>query len=185
MKIARFALICSLSLYLSACATTHKDFKTANVKPNEGVVIGKVNVSYNGRDMTKECAVCLNGTSGPCQNLTEDGLIFKNIPKGPATVRRVECKDTSIQHYNITGADFTVADGVTYFGNVNIDWTNKGGFKASDMFGLIGAAISESSNDGAIKMAVRDVGMTEVVKAYEEQTKEKIKPSKSIAKVGQ
>lgn len=178
--------ILALGLFLAGCATTYKDFKTAYIKPNEGVAIGKVNIKYNGKDLNKECAVCLNSVNGPCQNLTDEGLVFKNIPKGEASIRRIACKDTSLQHYNMSGANFQVGEGVTYFGQVDIDWANKGGFKASDMFGAIGAAISESSNDGTIKMSVKDGNIAEVVKAYEQQTKqEKIKATKSLAKVGQ
>lgn len=172
---------------LSGCATTYKDFKVADVKPTEGVAIGKVNIKYNGKDFNSECAVCLNSVNGPCQNLTENGIVFKNIPKGEATLRRIACKDTSLQHYNINGATFQVADnGVTYFGQVDIEWANKGGFKASDMFGAIGAAISESSNDGTIKMSVKDGNISDVVKAYEQHTKqEKIKTTKSLVKAVQ
>ncbi len=186
MRIINAGIICLLGIYLTACATTHKDFKLADVKPTEGVVVGKVNIKYNGKDMNKECAVCLNSVNGPCQNLTENGFVFKNIPKGEATLRRIACKDVSLQHYNIAGATFQVADGVTYFGQVDIEWANKGGFHVGDMFGAIGAAISESSNDGTIKMSVKEGNMTEVVRAYEQQTsQEKLKPSKSLVKAVQ
>lgn len=173
------------ALVITGCATTYKDFKPSKVKPDEGVAIGKVNIKYNGKDFNKECAVCLNSVNGPCQNLTEEGLIFQNIKKGESSVRRIACKDTSMHHYNIDGANFTQADGVTYFGQVEVEWTNGGGFKTSDMFGLIGAMVSESKNDGTIKMSVSPGNMAEVVKVYEQQTKlENIKASKSVVKVG-
>lgn len=178
-----FLLSC---FYLSGCATTYKDFKTSEIKANEGVAIGKVNIKYNGKDMNKDCAICLNSINGPCQNLTEDGIVFKNIPKGDATLRRVVCKDSSMQHYNIEGAKFVVADDINYFGEVNIEWANKGGFKASDMFGAIGAIVSESSNDGTIKLSVKEGNMKEVVRAYEQQTKlENVKTSKTLIRVVQ
>ena len=68
-----------ISLSLVGCATTYKDFKPSKVKPDEGVAIGKVNIKYNGKDLNKECAVCLNSVNGPCQNLTEEGLVFQNM----------------------------------------------------------------------------------------------------------
>lgn len=186
MNNLKFISLLFLGLYLSGCATTYKDFKPTEVKPNEGVAIGKVNIKYNGKDMNKECAVCLNSINGPCQNLTDEGFIFKNVPKGESSIRRIACKDTSLQHYNLNGAIFQVAEGINYFGQVDIEWANKGGFKAGDMFGAIGAVISESSNDGTVKMSVKDGNMNEVVKAYEQQTKqEKIRANKSIVKVGQ
>lgn len=186
MKKLILATLAVLGLITSGCATTYKDFKTADIKPTDGVAIGKVNIKYNGKNLNKECAVCLNSINGPCQNLTDEGLVFKNIPKGEASIRRIACKDTSLQHYNIQGANFQVQDGVNYFGHVDIEWANNGGFKASDMFGAIGAAISESSNDGTIKMSVKEGNLSEIVKAYETHTKqEKIKVNKSVAKAGQ
>jgi hypothetical protein len=170
-------------LLLSGCATTYKDFKTSDIKPNEAVAIGKVNIKYNGKSMNNECFVCLNSSNGPCQKLTEEGFVFQNIPKGVASLSRIACKDTSQQHYNITGANFKVADDVNYFGEVNIDWTNKGGFKTSDLFGAVGMLISEANNDGTIKMNIKEGNMNDVVKAYEQQTKlEKIKANKCLIK---
>lgn len=185
MKALYFFVLSGVVVFLSGCATTYKDFKPSQVKPEEGVAIGKVNIKYNGKDFNKECAVCLNSVNGPCQNLTPEGFVFKNIPKGEASLRRIACKDTSLQHYNMNGATFQVVEGTNYFGNVEIEWANKGGFKASDMFGAIGALVSESSNDGTIKMTVKEGNMGEVVKAYEDQTKQKSKSTKSIVKVGQ
>jgi hypothetical protein len=184
-KIANSITLLIVLMIFSGCATTYKDFKTLDVKPYQGVVIGKVNIKYNGKDMNKECAVCLNTVNGPCLDLTEEGFVFKNIPKGEASIRRIACKDVSVHHYNIEGALFEVLEGVNYFGQVDIEWANQGGFKTSTMFGLVGAIVSESSNDGTIKMSVKEGNMTEVVKAYEAHTKqEKLKVNKSIVKVG-
>jgi len=38
--------------------------------------------------------------------------------------------------FYIDGANFKQTAGVTYIGQVEIDWTNKGGFKATDLFGF-------------------------------------------------
>ncbi len=184
-KVSSLIFLMFILVLTSSCATTYKDFKTLDVKPYQGVVIGKVNIKYNGKDLNKECAVCLNSVNGPCLDLTDEGYVFKNIPKGEASIRRIACKDVSVHHYNIEGALFEVLDGVNYFGQVDIEWTNQGGFKTSTMFGLVGAIVSESSNDGTIKMSVKEGNMAEVVKAYEAQTKqEKLKVNKSIAKIG-
>ena len=176
----------TFSFFLCSCATsTYKDFKVSQVVENEGVAIGKVNIKYNGKDSNKECFVCLDSVNGPCQKLTEEGFVFLNTSKGAASIRRIACKDTSMQHYNIEGANFTQSDGVTYFGNVDIAWTNDGGFKASTMFGAVGAMISESNNDGTINMACSPGKMSEVVAAYEQQTKQTaVQATKSIVKAG-
>ncbi len=120
---------------------------------------------------------------GPCQKLTSEGLVFMKVPKGEASLRRITCKDTSMQHYNMTGATFRVdGNSVTYFGDVEIEWTNRGGFKTSDMFGAIGAIISESHNDGSIKMSVRNDGLEEIKKAYEKQVGQEANPKRSLLK---
>ncbi len=166
---------------LAGCASpTYKDFKTEKVKPTEGIAIGTVKIRYNGKDMSKGCAVCLTSVNGPCQSLAENGLVFLSAPKGESSLRRIVCSDVSAQHYNIQNVNFTIHDGVTYFGNVDIDWANAGGFKSSDMFGAIGAIVSESKNDGTIKVRVSDRNMKDVVEAYEQQTGQKTKPVKNL-----
>jgi hypothetical protein len=166
------------ALSLAACATTYKDFKTANVKPGEGVVVGKINVMYNGKNHNKDCGVCFNSINGPCQMLTEEGYVIQNLPAGEASVRRLACKDVSLQHFNIDGANFKQAPGVTYIGQIEIDWTNKGGFKATDLFGLVGALIAESKNDGTVKISVAKGEPDETVRMCESIShQEKVKPT--------
>jgi hypothetical protein len=173
------------AVIITSCATTYKDFKMKHVEEGEGVAIGIVKVKYNGQEFTKNCSVCLNSVNGPCQGLTDEGYVFMNLKQGERSVRRIVCKDSSLQHYNIDGATFIQSPGITYFGQVDISWNNKGGFKASDMFGLVGAAISESRNDGQIQMSVSTGKLSEVIQVFKDQTKqESVKVSKSIAKVG-
>ena len=180
-----FLVTCAL---LSGCATTYKDFRVSDVNYKEGVAIGRVNITYNQKNYNSECAVCLyqtNGTGGPCQKLTEEGFVFLDILKGENSLGRVECKDTSIYHYNPVKAIFTQNEGVTYFGDVKIDWQNQGGFKGTDMFGLVGALISEAQTYGTFKMTVNEGNMKEVIKAYENQTKqEKVQVTKNLITVG-
>jgi hypothetical protein len=170
---------------LSSCATTYRDFKMKHVEKNYGVAIGTVNVKYNGKEFTEQCSVCLYSLDGPCQKLTKEGLVFLAVKQGENSVRRIVCKDTSQHHYNIEGATFTQGEGVTYFGRAEIEWQNAGGFKTTDLFGALGAVISATKNDGTIKMAVSPGKMPEVIKAFEEHTKQKnVMVNKSIAKVG-
>ena len=183
MNWQKIALL-SLLLVMSGCSTTYKNFKMSHIDVNESVAIGKVHVNYNGKPFNKECAICLRSIDGPCQGLTEEGYVFMAVKKGKSSVRRVVCKDSSPQHYNIADADYMQAEGVTYFGDVTIDWTNGGGFKVSSMFGLVGAIADESKNDGMLKMSVKPGNMAEVVSVFEAQTKTKITPVKNIAKEG-
>jgi hypothetical protein len=183
MKLLNLVLL-FVCLNLVSCASTYKDFRTKEVSYKEGVAIGKINIKYNGIKYNKECAACFyttKGTGGPCQMLTDEGYVFIALLKGETKLGRVQCKDTSIYHYNPIGALFTVGEDVTYFGEVNIDWENAGGFKATDMFGAIGAAISESKIYGNFKMTTQIGNLKEVVDVYQKQTKqENVKVVKSI-----
>ena len=169
----------------TGCATTYKDFKLERVKEGEGIAIGKINIKYNGENFNKNCDVSFGSKYGPNQKLTEEGLMFLALEKGETNISRIQCVDTSIHHYNISGATFTQDDGVTYFGQIEIEWTNDGGLKTSDLFGLIGAAVSESKNDGSIQMKVTRGDVSEIVKAYGHHTmQEYIKVTQSLAKSG-
>jgi hypothetical protein len=187
MKALNLFLI-TTSLMFVSCASTYKEFRTKEVNYKEGIAIGKINIKYNGNKYNKECAACfysIKGNGGPCQMLTDEGYVFIAVLKGETSLGRIQCKDTSVYHYNPIGAVFNVGDDVTYFGEVNIDWENEGGFKATDMFGAIGAAISESKIYGIFNMSVQIGKMQEVVKLFQEQTKqEKIKVVKNIMSVG-
>ena len=117
-------------LLLSSCATpTHSDFRVAQVKPGEGVAIGHVRVHYNGKPFTKNCSICFNGASGPCDKLTDDGLVFQPLPTGTNALRRISCFDSSSYGHTIEDAAFVQPVGAVYFGDVTIEWTNEGGYR--------------------------------------------------------
>lgn len=169
-----------LVLLMVGCASSRKNFKADSVKAGEAAAIGVVKVFYNGKPMKEGCAVCLNSVNGPCQKLEEDGLVFQSLPVGQASVRRIVCHDVSGQHYNIEEATFQNPEGVNYFGEVQLHWTNKGGFKTSQMFGALGAMMDESKNDGKLTMNVTEGDFKSVVAEYESQTgtpKSKVKKS--------
>lgn len=161
----------ALLLTLVGCAGTYKDFKPTDDKAGSGIAVGRVRVIYNGKDKNADCGVCLNSVNGPCQKLTPEGYVFENLPVGPASLRRITCKDTSLQHFNLEGATFQVSAGaITYFGDLEIRWTNGGGFKVTDLFGALGAVISESKSDGKIKVTVVGGDLEELAAAYERVT---------------
>jgi len=89
--------------------------------------------------------------------LSPEGIVLLSVPKGWVPLVRLECKDGSIQHIQIRGAHFFAqGDGwVSDFGDVAITWNASGGVKVSSMFGLIGAAIDESSDDGAMVVEIK------------------------------
>lgn len=165
---------------LAGCATTSKDFKPQALKPDEGAVVGKVVVLYNGNEFTDQCAICFNSVNGPCYKLDKTGFVVMKIKAGPTSVRRLSCMDTSEQHYDMNGANFEVTPGAkTYFGDLVFDWKNKGGFKVSSMFGLVGAIGDQSSNDGVLKVKVSS-NPKRTLMSYNEIVREDVKlPTKS------
>jgi hypothetical protein len=140
---------------VSACATTVKDFRLDDLQPDEAAVAGRVNVIYNGRAHTEFCEVDIAGTR---YQLDRSGMVFLRVKPGPAGLAGVFCEDSSLYHYQFEQANFVARGGgaVTYFGNATIHWKTDGGFKYSVWFGLIGAAMDASSNDGHATISVLD-----------------------------
>lgn len=179
-----FFMLTIAALFIG-CASSRKDFKANDIKAGQAVAIGRVHIIYNDVKKNKDCAVCLNSVNGPCQKLEDDGVVFIPAPTGKTSLRRIACTDVSGQHYNISGAEFLLKEDVTYFGNIEIRWKNSGGFKASSMFGAIGAIISESSNDGTISMSVRDNDMSGLIQEYKSQTQlSSVNVNKGIILIG-
>jgi hypothetical protein len=178
---------------LSACAQSAKRVDVDKVFSDEGVVMGRFNVIYNGvsrngASRTKGCSVVLRtGTQDHVFPVEADGYVFATLPKGPVKIRSVGCIDTSAYSYDIEGATFTNVGGdeKTYFGDITFDWKTKGGMKGSAMFGVVGAVADASSNDGTLTMKVED-RQAETLKAWMAFVKkqDRFKPRRGLASVG-
>ena len=83
-------------------------------------------------------------------------MVFLNLEIGKGSVKRLSCLDLSDQNYNIKGAEFKVKSGINYVGDITINWSNHGGFKATDNLGLLGALVDELRNDGSIVMNISE-----------------------------
>jgi len=142
------------SAWLSACATTYKDVRPRDVKDGQGVAVAKIKFLYNGKEFTEKCSVCINSINGPCQKLTPEGIFMLPLPKGANTLRRVACHDVSMQHHNLDDVSFDISSEVNYIGDIEVAWRNRGGFKTTQMLGVVGALIDESRNDGEVKLSV-------------------------------
>lgn len=150
----RAALVAlAAALMAAGCATTAADFRLASIGPEEGAIVGRLKVLYNGKSYTQNCSIELGGAS---YKLDASGLVFFKTKRGPVPLGTVSCLDTSRYHYQFEGARLVVEGGgvVTYFGDATITWHTDGGMKLSSMFGAIGAAIDASSNDGEAVMAI-------------------------------
>lgn len=169
----KILFLSTISFLFTGCVTTRKDFKANTVKENEATIVGQIKVLYNKKIQNPDCLVCFNSSNSSCQKLLSDGIIVMKLPQGEASLRRVECRDGSPQHYNITNTSLLVKPGVNYIGDITIRWENEGGFKISSMFGAVGAVISESKNDGSVDVIAIDGDASAAIKEYEEITKTK------------
>jgi hypothetical protein len=172
---------------LSGCVTTtSRGFKTSDVRPGEGVAIGRVRVRYNETPYTKECSICFSSndpSSGydatsdihkqPCRKLEADGLVFQPLAWGTAKLERIQC---GAAHHFIRDASFVVPDGVVYFGDVVVtwDWDDEDEERGLQVLTgvLLGSAVmaaSEMRNDGQITLSLDDDDNPGgVIRAYRE-----------------
>ena len=183
-------VVAGLLMILTGCSSNYKNFKLSDIDEGEGTIIGKIQVVLNDEDYSNLCYVCINSS---CQNLTEEGYVFMPMKQGTAQIEKVYCETgVSESKQVLQGAQFEVKPGVTYFGDVTLDWkkdaSSSGGAKFMTVaFGIIGRTLAqgaESGADGKIKMSVQD-NMPEVVKTFRDQTgKNDIQAEKSIITVG-
>ena len=152
------AIIAILSLF--TCIKNIRDFDPNAVEDNEGIVIGKVNVMYNGKHFNENCIVAF---SGGVYKLDKTGLVAIPLEAGEVRMARITCQDVSSYKYDFgEGMTFeNFGDGkITYFGDVTLEWETKGGFKSSTcllLFGALGGAILgtvASINDGDMEVKV-------------------------------
>jgi hypothetical protein len=148
-----------VSVLAVGCVTAPslKTYKPDALLPDEGAVVGRVRVSYNGADLTSKCLVCFRSVNGPCYQLDESGFVAMRLQAGACSIRRIQCDNDGERHFHFETATFEVAPAAkTYFGDVAISWKNDQGFKPSQLFGLIGAIVDQSTNDGLAALAVTD-----------------------------
>jgi hypothetical protein len=163
-----------ISLFLVAsCTPGFKSYKPDSLARDEGAVVGRVKVIYNTKDLTSDCAVCFRSVNGPCYQLDSSGFVAMTLKAGGCSIRRIACNVSGERHFHFKGYAFEVAPRAkTYFGDVQIDWTNDQGFKPSQLFGLVGAIVDQSVNDGDAKLSVAD-SRGEILPWYDDLVKHK------------
>lgn len=162
------SLLALAQVLATGCATTSSDFRMDSLTAKDAAIAGRIKVVYNGKSFTENCSATFHGRA---IRLDREGIVLFKVDKGWTGLERIDCVDVSNQHVRFEGARFH-ADGngwVSDFGDVLVTWRAPGGFKASAMFGLIGAAIDEASDDGKAQI---DVGVpaAEVRAAFRRQT---------------
>jgi hypothetical protein len=158
----------ALAVACAGCATTSADFKMSSLAADDAAIAGRLTVMYNGRIFTDNCRAQFGDSS---IKLATGGIVLFKVRKGWTSLKRLDCHDTSNQHIQIKGAHFFArGDGtVSDFGDVAITWAAAGGFKASSLFGMIGAMVDEASDDGVASVEVQPP-VAEVRDAFRRQT---------------
>src|SRR5439155_9055764 len=136
--------------FAAGCTAGAASYRSHSFAPDEGAIVGRIKVAYNDADITSQCAVCFRTLNGPCYRLDVSGLVAMAVPAGTTSIRRIACDFNGERHFHLRGDayPFEVAAGSkTFFGDVRIEWKNQQGFKPSQMFGLIGAIVDQSTND--------------------------------------
>jgi hypothetical protein len=149
----------AIALLVTACDTTLANYRPDRMAADEGAIVGRIRVSYNGADITSECGVCFRTLNGPCYRLDASGLVAMRLPAGTCSIRRIACNMNGERHFHFKGDAYAFEafpGAKTFFGDVRIDWRNEQGFKPSQFFGLAGAIVDQATNDGAAIVAVTD-----------------------------
>jgi hypothetical protein len=146
-----------IALLAVACTPTLKSYKPGAMARDEGAVVGRVKVVYNGSDLTSKCGLCFRSVNGPCYKLDESGYVAMALKAGNCSIRRIVCNVDGERHFHFKGYRFEVSPAVkTYFGDVKVEWKNEQGFKPSQLFGAVGAIVDQSINDGEANLSVAD-----------------------------
>ncbi|MEN8174349.1 MAG: hypothetical protein ABFS23_01210 [Pseudomonadota bacterium] len=146
-------------LFVSSCATTSESIDVSKTSNAEGVVIGKITVTYNGVDFTEYCILSFNERESNTFAVEKDGMIIHKLPKGDSTIRELFCAKygwDSVRYIFKNPPSFrTYGNGsVTYIGDIEVDWRTANEIKTSGYFGLIGYAITKDDVDGILEYRV-------------------------------
>lgn len=149
-----------LSLLFLGCLTVRKDFSPNTIRPGEGVIVGRINIIYNGMPRTGNCGVRLDGEKEIFVYFTQEGWFLANVPAGITKFAKMTCSvgGGSAFFYDFKNVLLRIKPypAKTYVGDLMINWETEGGTKASDHFGVIGAIADGVSSDGIIQVAVRN-----------------------------
>jgi hypothetical protein len=190
-------------VFLTGCASNYKDFKASDVRDDEGIVIGKVEVTYNKEPYNIDlCKFCIGSN---CHDLLDEGYVFMSL------IRDEDYSSISLFCHYIGGqgerthifniSPLKVKTGVTYIGNLLFlanevssgqltqdmvlpERTSSG---RAGMLGAVGVLLLPERKPiqvVAAMLAVKD-DMPSVLSAYQKQVgDEEAQAEKSIVTVG-
>lgn len=169
-----FAMITALFI-LTSCGGAPR-LEDLNVPHNEAAVIGRIQITYNGTDVTEGSGIFFNEKNlGTYSYLVpKGGWILTRLPLGTNHLERVAAHKglSGLFHYdfNPRQTSFRVNDStrVYYIGHINVDWTGDA-YKAPYLaLGLVGVLIDEASNDGRVILSV-EANETEAARKLKER----------------
>lgn len=148
-----------LILVAAACASApaYKNFKPEGLGPGQGVALGRVQVIYNGADITSRCAACFRSGDGPCAQLDGSGYVVMALEAGPSSLHHISCDANGRRQYDFGGTDFEIAPAArTYFGDVAIEWKDERAGRDSQFLGVVGGMPDPSAGNGEASLSVTD-----------------------------
>lgn len=132
-------------LFLSSCSSVGeyidgalirtgiaKTVDTRNYKEllaeGNSLLIGKISVIFNGKDISKNCGITFNGITGNGSTLNQMGHFIAPTSSKTNRLYKIRCgKRTGSPHLNYTFKDreFAVDSKVTYIGNIVVNFTDE------------------------------------------------------------
>ena len=135
-------------LLLNGCATSRILTSVDHVSPEQAIVVGKFQVLYNGKDMTKDAVIAFDRSAF---RLDESGYLFLECPVGQNAIRAVMERGGVIKHnFGAEDLTFQLAGGgvVNYIGDITVNWHGMG--KGAAWGSLIGGELVGGIAGGAI-----------------------------------
>lgn len=153
-----YVFIIAVSLILGGCATRpYGQLKSLKTGPDEVIVIGKLKVQENGKDVTKETSLLFNEIMWGTYAYRADtsGYLYTKFRRGENHLARIGLGE---RFSNIPDDFATVmltdATKVHYIGDITIDITGKLHIMAGMMFGMVGAIADAASSGSRVPITV-------------------------------
>ncbi|NQT61506.1 MAG: hypothetical protein HQ556_00985 [Candidatus Marinimicrobia bacterium] len=146
-------------LLVSNCVSTGR-VEVFDLAADEGLVVGKLTVLYNGKDVSRESTILFNEIMWgeyPFRG-QDDGYIITKLPQGANHIARLAYLQNFL-NLDKSNTSFMVGERskMTYIGDIIIDWQGpKGKIPMGLLFGVAGALIDEAIPDGTINFITED-----------------------------
>ncbi len=126
------------------------------LKDDQTIVAGKLDIYYNGNDVTEETVILFNEISWGTYSYIADSshMILTYLPAGESYIARIAYKNFFV-NLNKEQSLFNIKNinEINYIGHITIDWRGDE-YKMPNMFGLVGAIADEIDPDGSVRIFV-------------------------------